>query len=63
MILGGRLVEPLPTATEARERTATALAKLPASCHSLFEAKDPWPVELSPELTKLDRRVKQEVVS
>jgi len=63
VILGGKLVEPLPTATEARERAAAALAKLPASCHSLFEAKDPWPVELSPELTKLDRRVKREVVS
>ncbi len=63
VILGGKLAEPLPTATEARERAAAALAKLPASCHSLFEAKDPWPVELSPELTKLDRRVKREVVS
>jgi nicotinate phosphoribosyltransferase len=63
VILGGKLVEPLPTATAARERAAAALAKLPASCHSLFEAKDPWPVELSPELTKLDRRVKQEIIS
>ena len=63
VILGGNLVEPLPTATEARERAAAALAKLPASCHSLFEAKDPWPVELSPELMKLDRQVKQQVAS
>src|SRR5262249_46257509 len=63
VILGGKLVEPLPTATEARERAAAALAKLPAACHSLFEAKDPWPVDMSPELTKLDRRVKPHVAS
>lgn len=63
VILGGKLVEPLPSASEARDRAIALLAKLPASCHSLFEAKDPWPVELSPELAKLDRRVRQEVIS
>ena len=63
VILGGRLVEPLPTAAQARERAAASLARLPAHCLSLFEAKDPWRVELSPELMKLDRRVRQEVSS
>ncbi len=61
VILQGRLVEPLPTAAQARDRAAASLARLPAACQSLFEAKDPWPVELSPELTKLDLRVRQEV--
>jgi nicotinate phosphoribosyltransferase len=61
VILGGRLVEALPTAARARERAAVSLARLPAPCHSLFEAKDPWHVELSPELTKLDQRVRREV--
>jgi nicotinate phosphoribosyltransferase len=63
VILGGRLVEPLPTAAQARERAAASLAQLPAPCHSLFEAKDPWRVELSPELKKLDQRVHAEVIS
>ncbi|HEV2200605.1 MAG TPA: nicotinate phosphoribosyltransferase [Bryobacteraceae bacterium] len=61
VILGGKLVEPLPTAARARECAAASLARLPASCHSLFEAKDPWRVELSPELLKLDRKVRREV--
>ena len=61
VILGGRLVEALPTASQARDRATASLARLPAACQSLFEAKDPWPVELSPELTKLDLRVRQEV--
>jgi len=61
VILNGRLVEPLPTAAQARERAAASLARLPASCQSLFEAKDPWRVELSPDLLKLDQRVRQEM--
>jgi len=61
VILNGRLVEPLPSAAQARERAAASLARLPAPCHSLFEAKNPWRVELSPELTKLDQRVLREV--
>jgi nicotinate phosphoribosyltransferase len=63
VILQGKLAEPLPSAAQARERAAASLARLPASCHSLFEAKDPWPVELSPELAKLDQRVRREVAS
>jgi nicotinate phosphoribosyltransferase len=63
VMVDGRLVEPLPTAAEARERAAAGLAQLPAACQSLFEAKDPWRVELSPELAKLDLRVRQEVIS
>lgn len=61
IILAGRLVEPLPSAEQAREHAAASLARLPAACMSLFESKDPWPVELSPELAKLDLRVRQEV--
>jgi nicotinate phosphoribosyltransferase len=61
VILEGRLVEPLPTAAQARERASAALGRLPAPCHSLFEAKDPWRVELSPELVKLDQQVRREV--
>ena len=56
-------MERLPTAAEARDRAAAGLARLPAACQSLFEAKDPWRVELSPELAELDLRVRQEVNS
>ncbi len=63
VILAGQLVEPLPTAAQARDRATASLARLPAACQSLFEAKDPWRVELSPELKKLDLRVRQEVTA
>ncbi len=63
VILKGRLIEPLPTATQARERASAALAKLPAACQSLFEAKEPWRVELSEQLTHLDQQVRHEAAS
>lgn len=63
VILKGQLVEPLPNAAEARARAAASLARLPAPCHSLFEAKNPWRVELSPQLAKLDREVRAEATS
>jgi nicotinate phosphoribosyltransferase len=61
VMLGGELVEPLPTATEAREHAAKALARLPAPCHSLFERPGCWPVELSPELEGLYEKVRKGV--
>lgn len=57
VILGGRLMEPMPTAAEARAHAAASLAKLPSPCHSLFETHS-WPVELSSELEFLHERVK-----
>jgi nicotinate phosphoribosyltransferase len=53
VILGGELIEPLPDATQARSYAAAALSKLPAPCVSLFEGRDDWRVDLSPELTRL----------
>lgn len=61
VILGGKLVEPLPTAAEARRNAIDRLARLPAQCQSLFAAKEPWRVEMSPELMQLDARVRKEV--
>ena len=61
VILGGQLVEPLPTAAEARANAAARLAKLPAPCHSLFTVEDAWRVELSPELVKLEEKVRKEI--
>jgi len=62
VILGGRLVEPLPTAEQARRHAADSLAKLPASVLSLF-AENAWRVEQSPELTQLYERVRAGVAS
>jgi nicotinate phosphoribosyltransferase len=61
VILNGKLLEPLPSATEARKNAQERLARLPAQCQSLFTSKEPWRVELSPELMQLDARVRKEV--
>jgi nicotinate phosphoribosyltransferase len=61
VIIGGRLVEPLPTAVEARAYAAECLAKLPGPCHSLFEREQCWRVDLSVELECLFERVRKGV--
>ncbi len=61
VMIGGRLVEPLPSAEGARTHAAECLARLPAPCHSLFEGEDAWRVDLSPELKGLYERVRQGV--
>ncbi len=53
VILGGELVEPLPSASEARAHAAEYLSRLPAPCHSLFEVPRCWRVEISAELQSL----------
>ncbi len=52
IILGGSLVEPLPTLAQARERAAQSIAKLPPSLREL-EVAEPWPVIQSRELREL----------
>ncbi len=59
VMLGGELLEPLPTAAEARDHAAACLARLPAACHSLFERPDAWRVNLSPELEGLTEKVQK----
>ena len=61
VILGGKLVEPLPTLAQSRSYAAERLARLPAPCHSLFAAKEPWRVELSSGLRELDEEVRKEL--
>jgi nicotinate phosphoribosyltransferase len=58
VIIGGHLVEPLPTVSDTRRHAAESLARLPAACHSLFEGEDAWRVKLSPELEGLAERVR-----
>jgi len=61
VIIGGKLVEPLPSAAEARRHAAESIAKLPAPVLSLFETKNAWPVEVSAELECLYERVSKGV--
>jgi nicotinate phosphoribosyltransferase len=52
IILGGRLVEPLPTLAQARDRAAQSIANLPPALREL-EVAEPWPVIQSRELREL----------
>jgi hypothetical protein len=60
VILGGKLVEPLPTTAQVRQYAAERLARLPAPCHSLFLVENCWRVELSAGLKELDESVRKE---
>lgn len=55
VILGGRLIEELPTVDQARQYAAESIAKLPPSLRKL-EAGEPWPVIQSRELRELVER-------
>jgi nicotinate phosphoribosyltransferase len=57
VILGGHLVEPLPTLEESRARAAQSIAKLPPSLRAL-ETAEPWPVIYSRELRELMERTR-----
>ena len=49
MILGGRLIEPLPALAQSRERATQCIANLPPALRQLEDA-EPWPVIQSREL-------------
>jgi nicotinate phosphoribosyltransferase len=57
VILNGRLVEPLPTLEQARERASESLARLPEQVRGL-EPCEPWPVIQSRELRELIGRTR-----
>jgi nicotinate phosphoribosyltransferase len=59
VMVGGRLIERLPTAAEARKHAAECLASLPGPCQSLFEGRGAWRVDLSPELAELAEQVRK----
>jgi nicotinate phosphoribosyltransferase len=52
IILGGRLIEPLPTLEQSRDRAAQSIAALPPALRQL-EMTEPWPVIQSRELREL----------
>jgi nicotinate phosphoribosyltransferase len=58
VILGGHLVEPLPTLEESRTRAAESIAKLPPALRGL-ETAEPWPVIYSRELRELIERTQR----
>ena len=60
VMLGGHLIEPLPTVEQARARAAQSLAALPAALREL-EPADPWPVILSRELKALIEQTRSNV--
>jgi nicotinate phosphoribosyltransferase len=58
VLLGGRLVEPLPSLDQARARAAQSIAQLPPALRQL-EVGEGWPVILSRELRELIDRTRQ----
>jgi nicotinate phosphoribosyltransferase len=62
VILGGELVEPLPTLDQARCRAAESLRKLPRALRDL-EPSEPWPVIHSRELRELIEQTRRNLTS
>ena len=61
VILGGRLIEPLPSLEMARERARESIANLAPAMREL-ETGEPWPVIHSRELRDLIDRTRQNLV-
>jgi nicotinate phosphoribosyltransferase len=61
VILNGQLVEPLPSASQARDRTAASLRRLPAWCRSLHQEEQTYRVDYSEELLALARRARADL--
>jgi hypothetical protein len=57
VMIAGKLVESLPTITDARRYAAESLSRLPATCLSLFAGEPAWRVDISPELSSLNKSV------
>ena len=61
VLLGGELVEPLPSLEQSRQRAAEMLAKLPEPLRGL-EPAEPWPVIYSRELRELTENTRQNLM-
>jgi hypothetical protein len=61
VLLGGRLVEPLPSIADARRRAAGSIGKLSPALRQL-EVAEPWPVIYSRELRQLTERTRSNLV-
>ena len=59
-MLGGKLIEPLPTAGAARQYAAESVKRLPTAVRSLFDIGQEYRVEQSHELLTLYEKVQHE---
>jgi len=60
VLLGGKLAEPLPSVSEARQFAAESIKRLPTAIRSLFDTDQQYHVEHSAELVKLYEKVQNE---
>jgi hypothetical protein len=60
VMLGGKLIEPLPTATAARQHAADSIKRLPTAIRSLFDIGQEYRVDQSHELLTLYEKVQHE---
>jgi nicotinate phosphoribosyltransferase len=60
VMLGGKLVEPLPSATAARQHAADSIKCLPIAVRSLFDTDQHYRVEHSRELVALYEKLQHE---
>jgi len=61
VIVNGELAADLPSASQARDYALNELHKLPRALRSLYPTEQTWPVEYSPELLKLEEKVRARV--
>jgi nicotinate phosphoribosyltransferase len=61
ILLGGRLIEPLPSIDQARQRAAESIARLPAALRQL-EVTEPWTVIYSREMRELIERTRRNLL-
>jgi hypothetical protein len=59
-MLGGKLIEPLPSASAARQHAADSIKCLPTAVRSLFDTGQEYRVEQSHELLTLYEKVQNE---
>ena len=62
VILGGELIEPLPSLEQARCRAVECLGKLPAALRDI-EPAEPWPVIYSRELRELIEQTRRNLTA
>ncbi len=58
LILGGRLIEPLPAIHESRAYAAENIRRLPTATRSLFDSEQRYRIEYSRDLKRLVREVR-----
>jgi hypothetical protein len=59
-MLHGKLIEPLPTASAARQHAAESVKRLPTAVRSLFDTGQEYRVEHSRELSALYEKFQHE---